>query len=193
MKSTSESADVVMHPDHHGKLFFDWGAVAFGYYDGKMEISKYNETHPDILRDLGDGGKDRNSMEYPGRIWPSDKLISFWRYPKGNAEMKQIIRDLEVKLRMTIWEEPEYRIEIRKTSNDMFGEFIKLQDFKGSYDAPTGEMKKAHVLSPVAKKADITGDIGSKKRPDGLTSTQRHQIKTTSDGIIKLKDLLKSE
>jgi len=35
--------------------------------------------------------------------------------------------------------------------------------------------------------------VGSKKRPAGLSATQRHQLQRTSDGIIKLSNLIKNE
>ena len=53
--------------------------------------------------------------------------------------------------------------------------------------------RKKHMMSPVAKKTDVQSSIGSKKRPVDMTATQRHQMKSTSEGINEWADSIKTD
>lgn len=110
----SESPDVVKVKD--GKFEVKWfsaaGALPFGYAaDNKqMYIGSKGGTHGDIKNDLDFEPEDlrgdpdflypgsRHSFIYPGRIWPSLKIISFWEYPP-KAKLKKVIGDINTALK----------------------------------------------------------------------------------------------
>jgi len=175
----NESPDRIMgmHPtQHYFKSLVDWYAdltYAFGIYDNKMLVSTIRETHHDIIQKIKEDSKmsgflSRGTFEFPGRIWLFHKYISFWTYPKNNADMKKFIKELEVSLeeqqnrRVVIWDDPEFMIDIKidsditdihswDTYNEKTVKQIPLQDYVGSDDASKEEMKTPHTLTPSEK------------------------------------------
>lgn len=78
-----------------------------------------------------------------------------------------------------------------KNTKNLEVKYIKFHDYDRSVDFKGSKEDVPHVKSPMIKgPSDITGNIGSKKRPTGLTATQRHQMKTSSEGKINLKSLV---
>ena len=68
---------------------------------------------------------------------------------------------------------------------------ISFDDYDTSIDYKGSSEDVPHIKSPMIKGAsNVSGEIGSKKRPGGLTATQLHQLTRTSDGVIKLKSLV---
>ena len=114
---------------------------------------------------------DRWKLKYPGRIWLDNKIISFWKYPEDNKKLRKIITDIENRLKMNIWNDNEWRMEI--IINPREGEqqewwyeskskIIPLVDYKSSRKRSEEELQTQHIISPMKKKQ---------------TNVRQHQIK----------------
>ena len=183
-------------------------AYAFGYPDrnGEIAISKPGDTHNDInVFDYDD--------DYPrGRYWINDKVIAFWVFPKDKNEMQKLIKDINDKRKKEVINS-SWKIEIPLQDSSIFNPLgtrdgnasrdssmlLPINDFDSDiiknpvkWRKNAKEKMQQHMMSPIAKKIDVVGGIGSKKRPAGLTQTQSHQIKRTSDGVIELKKIVES-
>ena len=148
-------------------------AYAFGYYDDKFEISKRGGTHDTIFtraknqkaKQEKDAEWTRFIWDYPGRIWVDKKIISFWKYPKDAKTLKKIVEDLETSLKIKIWDDSEYKIEINEMESDSIDpwdaytedsvKLIPLKDYFKSEDVSVEKFKTPH------KKADPGGGYGS--------------------------------
>lgn len=167
-------------------------------------IGEVGQIHNDVL---GVDMDARYIMDYSGRIWPEEKLLSFWKYPETAEKMKEVASDIEKELENyeyddDIWN--EYEIEIivpnddgeNDTINDLSVEFsnnshlpegytteiILLKNYVTSEDVDTVGMSIPHTMSPMQKQnVDVSQGWGSKKRPADLTGWQRHQMKSTSE------------
>lgn len=100
-----ENPDAVFN---YGKIVAKWSDTpnyAFGYYHNKLFIGNNGVVHykmltlPDIEK-YGDtfSDIDRRTFEFPGRIWPEKKIISFWKFPT-EIELKKIIKELNAKIK----------------------------------------------------------------------------------------------
>lgn len=91
--------DINESPDTIEKLdvsFRDKDAIPFGYYNDNLYIGNFGRTHGDIkipYYDKEDVGIGRKTFKFPGRIWVTNKIISFWEYP-SKAELFKILNDL---------------------------------------------------------------------------------------------------
>jgi hypothetical protein len=142
-------------------LWMRRGTRAFGYHKGKLYISKPSKTHGDI--GIGRGynrihpGRD---LEYAGRIWLKEKYISFWYYPP-KEKLIQIIKDLEDKLKISILNDPQWKIDIPADMKDDkqggmggYGSHylqIPIKDYAGEYITSEDDLARQHVLSPLLK------------------------------------------
>ena len=153
-------------------------SYAFGFYDNNCYISEDAGTHGNIAReyDLYAAGKDARSIfKLPGRIWIGENIISFWKYPKTKAELKNVVDEISVKFNekynkdLDIWNIPGFRIDINDLSKEDYADLgdspsgawtihteessklIPLQDYTGSIDASPEELKKKHTDSPMKK------------------------------------------
>lgn len=198
----------------------EFDSIVFGYYGKKLYIATTpGTTHGKLFRSTpgndGKYGTGNTRGEKSGRAWYKRKLISFWNYPKSNREMKRFAKELEEKIEdafnidIDIWNTFKVEIivpkdmSIKNKKNVKFNDWgdepvgyktklIPIKDFKSSKERDDKELRRPHVMSPVAKSTIVHDKIGSKKRPAGLTATQRHQLQRTSDGVIKLKKLVES-
>ena len=215
-KNVKESPDIVFYDGGNEQLEYDEkDAIAFGYYKKKMYVSDFQEAHWEMMDDYGVKikGEPRFKMKYPGRVWIKSKVISFWTYPENQSKMKETIEDLENEIynrigkKIDIWNKFEIEVLMSKKKgfakkwkyDDGYEEYspkgyeieiIPLKSYQSSEERTAKDLAKPHLMSPVAKKSNVPKDIGSKKTPAGLSQSQLHQIKRTSDGIIKLKNLV---
>jgi hypothetical protein len=101
----------------------------FGYYNGKMYIGEENEYHGDMYIDDSIKNITREQLDYPGRIWTLDKIISFWEFPKSKDTIK-IINDLNAELKN---KKLRYRITDKwfiDSVNSNFNEYlVSISDF----------------------------------------------------------------
>jgi len=119
-----ENPDKVHLPNGELHKWNESKAEAFGYIRGKFYVGHNQSKHYEIALTA-----ERNNFKYPGRIWLKKKIISFWTYPNVII-FKDIINNLENKLKIKIWDDLEYKVEIirKKKSN----EILKRGNFKKS-------------------------------------------------------------
>ncbi len=84
------TGNITESPDNgvNGQSYTSSGAIAFGYYRGKIVVSDFGETHVSIV------GIQRESFKYPGRYWGDTGVLSFWEYPKSASDLKKLVKDL---------------------------------------------------------------------------------------------------
>ena len=136
------------------------GARAFGYYRDKLYVAKTRQTHGDMIVGRGQY-RDRpgRELKYAGRIWPKNKYISFWYYPP-KKELVKVLKDLENKLKITIINDPEWKIDVPvDMKNSTEGGYadernytqIPIKDYAGEYITSEEDLARQHVLSPLLK------------------------------------------
>jgi uncharacterized C2H2 Zn-finger protein len=115
----NENPDIVHlnSRDNYDYLRYDRGeAYAFGYVDSKMYLSHVRGTHS-YMKIPGKTEVKRFSMQYPGRVWTDEKIMSFWKYPPANqfkAVMDDLSKALSDKLgkKINIMNDNEWYIEV---------------------------------------------------------------------------------
>lgn len=150
----------------------------FGYYKGKMRVGKLRGLHPDIYNLYPDmeGFKGRMNMDYSGRVWIHDKIISFWDYPPTKEKLLEVIKDIEdefrEKFKQPLYINPkDWYIEIidKRLRRDTYGEgllwkdwndaenakLIKIDDYSGSGEWSEEKRSGPHIAVP-------RGDFGSR-------------------------------
>lgn len=210
MKKIEESPDNFKISKNKKLHPFDEDAYSFGYFEGHLYITDYGETHGKIMS--GDSSDDletnRYDLEYPGRMWIKSKVISFWNYPKSNAEMRRIANDISYRYnesndkRINIWD--EFRVDIIVDNNTHeiydtyisdFGsipdtchmEIIPVKDYKKNISYDTIPNQKRFNL-PLSK----LDAVGKGYKLNDIPTFVKHGIERTSDGIIKLKSLVEN-
>lgn len=194
-----ESPDHAINADGEMVRFTDSDAVAFGYNRQNEFVMGKGEAHfqlPTV--------RSRTHLKFPGRLWLDSRVISFWgKYPT-RKELEQIINDIheysyneEVSKGLTGADLDEldgisinsedWLVEVPKqeTVDKMDWDeknrpdLIPLKD----YQATSAEHEPTqHVVSPLKKKQqEVPAGLGSKKNVAGLTQTQYHQLKSTTD------------
>lgn len=155
----------------------------FGYYKGKMRVGKLRGIHPDIYNYYPDmqGFKGRMNMEYSGRAWIYDKIISIWDYPPSKEKLLEIIKDVEEefreKFKQPLYINPnDWYIEVidKKLGRKKFSllqfkdwdtaeraKLIKIKDYKGSGEWDEEKKNIPHILSPMMKKETPKKGFGS--------------------------------
>ena len=220
-----ENPDYV-HYKNSGLSYSDGGAHPFGIYKNKAFIGDEGGVHFNIRQDLVDRGviddeemdsypRLRGAWKFPGRMWVSKKVISFWDFPK-ESQMKSIISKLEKAIGIKMWNNG-WKVEVIDKGGKIYrpdsreydeeepswyeydtGGNIKLipvEDYAGS-QKQVGK-GKSHVISPVLKKKkQVPKGMGSLKKVKGqrkgeTPAAARHRLrKGLGDGVIKLKDLI---
>lgn len=74
---------------------------AFGYYNlNQLFLGDAGEWHSHIADEYLDFDEslDRDKFDYPGRMWPDKKIISFWEFP-DESKLVKIIKDLNGKIK----------------------------------------------------------------------------------------------
>lgn len=77
-------------------------------------ISNQNDTHGGIWRNTFNAEIPFSDFKYSGRIWPIEKLISFWEYPTDRKLFIKIMNLLENELKIDI---NKFKIEIIHNEN----------------------------------------------------------------------------
>lgn len=164
----------------HNLGFTDKNALAFGYYRDNMMIGKGSETHAEAAanrygfknKHTGSATVQRKDLKYAGRLWPDQKIISFWNYPPKN-ELKKVLDDIVDENRKKYgdsyylnFDDPNWSIEIiskevPKKAAQEYGHnewmdaldstLIPLSDYTGSEDQSKEEQGKEHIKSPMEK------------------------------------------
>lgn len=155
-------------------------AFPFGYHKDKMMVGKAGENHADMAanryglknKNTGRSILQRADYKYAGRIWPWEKIISFWNYPKPE-ELQKVLGDIEEENRKKYgdsnyvdFKDPNWSIEIiskklpKKSAEEwghnewmdsMDATLISLSQYGGSKDQSKEDQAKQHVASPMNK------------------------------------------
>ena len=121
-------------------------------------------------------------MKYEGRIWTNRKIISFWNYPPRNI-IKTYVKNLGDALNINIWDDPDYRIEVKDIDTDDDSILIPLQQYDGSIN-PSDAEKQQHLLSPIQKKkTEVPQGVGSKRYLE--KKPLAYQQALHGEGVIK--------
>lgn len=201
IKESPDSLNARFGDDYVTYIWPDYSSYAFGYYSGKFYIEA-EKTHGSLgaFNKKGDEVY-RENFTYPGRIWPTKKIISFWKYPKNRKMLDRVFVDINKNTELNI-NPNEWYIDVMLDSNskktikkiiskggiynysklvDADAVLIPVKDYDGSMD---NNMNIQHMISPIVKAIygkEVPEGWGSKKRPDDLTATQRHQMRSTSE------------
>jgi len=85
-------------------------SYSFGIYNGKLIISPKGATHWEMRKEY----TPRHAYRYPGRIWTTKKVISFWEYPTDREIFNKTMNGLKRKLKIV----PEkFQIELLHKDN----------------------------------------------------------------------------
>jgi len=152
-------------------------------------FGNYSSVHPIILWDsFGDKGGDDmtpraedEDFEFVGRLWVTEKIMSFWDYPKDKKTLDWIINQLNNKMIPTLtnaqpiddtWrievllnpEEQGYDWGVIKNALDVAPEskLIPISDYQGS-DNPSEEEYKIHLLNAKDKNKALK-NLGAKPK-----------------------------
>ena len=157
--------------NYAGRVFADQKAISFwGYPESKSRLQK-------IIKDLNNEYPDLN-INSSWKIEIASELLS-----------KKYIKYRGGKLHVKNYDAAMYSGKATKSV------YIPIDKYDAGLisNAPKSKRKKKsmqlkHMLSPVAKSSDVSPGIGSKKLPAKLTTTQRHQMKSTSENIKEWAD-----
>ena len=157
-----EDGEVINGYYKNAKYYCDWtfdDARAFGYYEDKMYVGyDQNQWHCFLVND---DELYRQQLDYPGRMWMTQKIISFWYYPPIE-KMKQVLTD--IKIRHNEIRDKEYNYQrdgkIRQGINkdeeinwngwlieiiDGMNKLVPLLEYIGSDMRDEEDMGKAHL------------------------------------------------
>lgn len=183
----------------------DNDAIGFGYSNNKFYITEPGKTHSYLSQNLYGNPFGRINMEFAGRLWLSEQIISFWKYPNPD-ELQEIIHELESKLDISMEKDNifgEWTIEILlkndKINRDFeIGEsiFIPINQYSNYYNGIDKENKNKnipHLMNTKEKEIfyknnrpkDFGSDLKSKKNP-----IEWEQAKRLSENILSYKDYL---
>jgi len=114
--------------------------------------------------------RERFRENISGRIFPKQKIITFWIFPKDNKEMKKVANDIKENMDIDIWDDwlVEILLDETKMTDDwggnwgswspeedaIFTDFIPVKDYKRSEERSEEELKKAHFMSGDEMKAN---------------------------------------
>jgi len=166
--------------------------------NGKFYIEDLS-THYDICyrhdiehsfdRQDYENSEDRSETSYirnehiSGRVFPEQKIISFWLYPETYEEYEKVLKDIENNSDIKFDE--EWQLELpRKEFGGAFGEegeYTPIYNYKGGAKRSEEEMAILHNLEP-GEKAKKLKELGYKpkkiKTPKGMSQAQYRNKKT---------------
>ncbi len=166
-------------------------AVVFGVFNDNVYFKEYDKekneyvTHKDLAFEMKSSlglniGFNRDSFVYPGRLWLSPRLISFWEYPSQHMFYK-IIKALERGLKINIINN-YWRVEVFDKKNNRI--LVPVEKYTGEYYDPTN-MGKEHVASPLKKKTKKPSYNKYKKLKTTPVKWRFHKEKNVAEDIIK--------
>jgi hypothetical protein len=174
----------------------DSDAISFGYYKTDLIVKRLNDDnymHYEMLEEYfknnnideddafnewlekhpeskAYSSNSRQLLDYCGRLWFQQKLITFWNYPE-NIEtllkvLKEVLNVIGVGFYPEDWiieviseEKEELAKKVGKWSNDKREDYlISVLDYKSSGKRDKDEFNQEHELSPILKNT---------KKPEG--------------------------
>lgn len=99
---------------------------------------------------ISDEIRDSDRVKYDGRLWTTQKVISFWHYPENRTVLYKILSDIEKECGIKIIDNG-YKIETAifsgKYTSD-WGEIIPIENY-GGVDDDIRLQRKPHEMSPL--------------------------------------------
>ena len=147
----------------------NFNARPFGYTEkGNIRLGSPGSSHWTLQsyshENMEYDGRGKNS----GRIFPKQKVLSFWQFPVDNKEMIKVIKDIEKKSNLRILSDDEWLIEIpsdKSAFNSIVGKnwgmwksnfsdqhYVKISDYQGAHTRSPEELAQEHIKSPMLKK-----------------------------------------
>ncbi len=140
-----------------------WGrqdSRTFGYVNNKFFVSKETTNHPDYFIqllnskqiskvDFPDGPPTtahRDNFKYPGRLWVTEKIISFWKFP-SKSDFNKLIDDLK---KNGIDVDKDWKVDIKKSASYGQAELLPISDYTDKFKSMKITQVN-HVMDPVAK------------------------------------------
>jgi hypothetical protein len=109
----------------------------------------------------------RFGLQYSGRVWPKDKVISFWDYPKSFKEWSKIKKDINKAIGINITD--DWHIDLSTNSNDKSSITVKDYEKSNEVKKVKQDLSKIHVMSPIQKRQllkKVKSGFGSSKQAD---------------------------
>jgi len=210
-----ENPNTVLSKDSKETIEWSKTDVSFSYFSGKLYIS--HGTHASMIFDVGDKLKREEYFryvqmagrgEYSGRLFIKQQIITFWKFPENKEKLKEIVKDLENELNITIWDD-EWRIEILQPDVEEFlnwgdltwsslfreVEYIPIKDYKNSKERDKEELKQGHLKIGYGDKDSKYGSrLKAKRNPISWEQAKRTSEAADivySDGdVIRYNDFL---
>jgi hypothetical protein len=177
----------------------DTESIPFGYYGPSQTliVGHSNHMHLNLLKTAGKRGllKSKEDLKErgpnSGRIYPDEKVITFWNFPRDLNELKKVIKDLEndpkIKtfIHRGILNDPEWLIEIPTNKSDIESEgswgswkpraedikFIPINHYKGGHKRSAEELRMIHIQTPEEKERRKREGLDYLNRNYGSTMT----------------------
>lgn len=211
VQKVHESPDIVYFNDGDVRIYKSRDAITFGYFDNILYTSEdIGSRLPITHADLGDWILDqvydedspkpkgfenlsieRGDFKFAGRLWTEPKIISFWEYPKTDAELDKVISDLNGKLK-DIKINDSWRLDLGFENNNEFSRNSKLEpisSYKSSREATPADAGKAHIA--FGKQGNVPSGVGSKfkfkNRMPGETVAQMRARTSINENKTKMK------
>lgn len=128
--------------------------------------------------------KSRDIVDFLGRIWPNEEIISFWNPQPRGGNIEKIIKQINSAVKERLREDPSYKKEgmnftitdkwlIEVHDNVTFGKeitsiLVPISEYKGGMDLSKKDNDIEHVVAPILKKNPALAKKLSKKGKQDL-------------------------
>lgn len=196
----NENPNAIIPPKVWQK-FYDKGDTSFKpssvEYNDYDEIISFSYSPDGIV--TGTGGRMHDNLRYKGlrlgrtkksgRVFPKEKVITFWNYPKDFNEFMDVLKDLMRTHDELDFSDTDWRVEIpwglykEKINNAKDGswgswkpmiidqKYIPLSQFKGGYQRSPEELKQLHLRGG----REVADGFGSKFKKGNSTADSRNR------------------
>jgi len=127
--------------------------IAFSYYNGEFEYGE-DYTHPQLYtkylkRTHAENVPIKNGRgQMSGRLFVNEKIVTFWKFPENNEEMKKLSEDIKKHCDIDIWDD-DWLVEI--INEDYNWIYIPVKQYMNSDVRSEEEMNIVHNLPPEQK------------------------------------------
>lgn len=135
---------------------------------------KFSEKDPYVL--------DRNELEYAGRVWKFNKIISFWKYPSVQ-DFKKVISGLKLH---GFHVDDSWQVQVFDKKNEEI--LIPVSQYAGEHQV-SKNIDREHEKSPMLKKKDTSKNVSPELNlPKGMTQAKYNDIRRKRLGEDYLPD-----
>ncbi|NPV13180.1 MAG: hypothetical protein HPY57_15545 [Ignavibacteria bacterium] len=149
----------------HIDCLYDW-LKEKGWYNlpipdinNKESLKEFHDQYPDVpIEKIVEYEKHAGRGDLAGRYFPKYKLITFWKFPKDNKELHDVVNAIETYLNKDIWNDDECKVEVLVDEElemrddywwrrDAKVEFIPLKEYKGGPKKHWQDEVNPHLLN----------------------------------------------